>query len=138
MSLEGPYFEIAELAWPREGEGSKVDRVQRLGPDFRGGHYHLPYETHAEWVRSGTETKRLTALQQRIVSLGHSYRVARPIRKQGPDGKLYDVSQKFREQVHFFPFAGKKDLVDAASRIYDMEPAAPAVITQDVLEPEVV
>jgi hypothetical protein len=138
MAQEGPYFDVVELAWPREGDGSKVDRVQRLGPDFRGGHYHLPYETDAEWLRSGTNARRLTTLQQRMVTVGHGYRIARPIRKPGPDGKLYDLSQKLREQIHFFPFAGKKDVVDAASRVYDMEPVAPAIITQDVLEPEVV
>lgn len=138
MAQDGPYFEIAELAWPREGEGSKVDRVQRLGPDFRGGHYHLPYDTDADWLRDGVSTKKLTTLQQRMMSMGFAYRVARPIRRRDNEGKPYDLSTLMRSQVHFFPFAGKKDVIDAASRVYDMEPRAPAIIAPQMLEPEVV
>ena len=39
-------------------------------------------------------------------------------------------------QTHFFPFGGKKDLIDALSRIYDMEPHAPNFKEPSYLEPE--
>jgi hypothetical protein len=136
MAADGPYFDILELAWPREGEGSKVDRVQRLGPDFRGGHYHLPYDTDVEWLRDGVNVKKLTTLQQKMLAMGFSYRIARPIRRKDHQGKMYDLTQKLREQIHYFPYAGKKDAIDAASRVYDMEPRAPAIIAPQMLEPE--
>jgi hypothetical protein len=34
-------FEIIELAWPKDGPGSKEDRVQRLQPDFQAGKFYL-------------------------------------------------------------------------------------------------
>jgi hypothetical protein len=37
MEDEKRHFPITELAWPREGPGSKIDRIQRLEPDFRNG-----------------------------------------------------------------------------------------------------
>jgi len=39
-------------------------------------------------------------------------------------------------QVHYFPFGGLKDLVDAVSRIYDLDPRGPVHVDQDALEPE--
>lgn len=35
MRVEGEVWDITELAWPRDGEGSKIDRVQRSCPDIR-------------------------------------------------------------------------------------------------------
>jgi hypothetical protein len=38
-------------------------------------------------------------------------------------GKRIDDSvDRFRMQLSFFPFGGRKDLVDSASRLYDAEP----------------
>ena len=121
-------FDIEELAWPREGEGSKVDRVQRLGPDFRSHKFFLPYQT---------ETDKLTAAQRKMQN-GYEYRIAKPIRRKDEDGNIYDLTEQFRMQAHYFPFGGKKDLVDAASRIYDMEPKAPSTREPKYLEPSYV
>jgi hypothetical protein len=41
------------------------------------------------------------------------------------DGNLYDLTRQFIEQQMLYPFAQLKDLIDAASRIYDMEPKPP-------------
>jgi hypothetical protein len=49
---------------------------------------------------------------------------------------VYDVTERFRLQISYFPFGGLKDLVDAASRIYDIEPVAPVHVDQSSLEPE--
>ena len=48
MRVEGERWEIEELNWPREGEGSKIDRVQRLGPDFKLKRFFVPYPTDAD------------------------------------------------------------------------------------------
>lgn len=126
---EGGNFPIVELAWPREGDGSKIDRVQRLGPDFRGHKFYLPYDT---------DEKNLTNLQRKFSATGQTYRIARPIKRKDSQGGIYDVAKDFRLQVHFFPFGGKKDLLDASSRIYDMEPRAPNFNEPGYVEPQFV
>jgi hypothetical protein len=127
MGKEGPGFPIAELAWPRDSDVSKIDRVQRLGPDIRGHKLFLPYQT---------DPKNLTANQRKMVEQGYQYRIATPIRRKDENGNVYDVSEHLRLQVHYFPFGGKKDVIDAVARIYDMEPRAPIIIDTSRLEPE--
>ena len=124
---EGGYFEIVELAWPSEGEGSKIDRVQRLGPDVRAHKFFLPYNT---------DPKNLTKVQRNMVNTGYGYRVAQPIRKRDEVNEIYDLAKELKLQFHFFPFAGKKDLIDATGRLYDMEPRAPAFHEPGYTEPE--
>jgi hypothetical protein len=128
MRVEGERWDIEELTWPRDGEGSKVDRVQRLGPDIKGHRFYLPYPTDPE---------RLTKLQRKMVAAGYGYRVSQQIRRVDQDDKVYDVTERLRLQISFFPFGGLKDLVDAASRIYDMEPTPPEHVDQTSLEPEI-
>lgn len=126
MDVEGIVFPIEELAWPREGLGSKVDRVQRLIPDFRNGRFFIPYDT---------DDRRLTSTQKRVQQEGSPYRIARPIQQKDAQGNLYDVKKDFLEQVHYFPFGGLKDLIDATSRVYDMDVQAPLVMEEQDLEP---
>jgi hypothetical protein len=52
--------------------------------------------------------------------------VMTPIVKLDADGQAYDLTQTMFEQMQYIPFAPHDDLVDAASRIYDMDPVAPA------------
>lgn len=124
---EGGRFPIQELFWPREGEGSKVDRVQRLGPDIRTHKILLPY---------ATDPKNLTKLQQKMKDSGRDYLIAPQIRRKDEHGVIYDVAAQFKMQIHFFPFGGKVDLADAASRVYDLEPRAPKYNEQSYYEPE--
>jgi len=56
---------------------------------------------------------------------GQEHRIAKAIIRKDEDGKLYDVTRALMEEMMFFPFAPKDDLVDATSRIYDMEPTPP-------------
>jgi len=121
-------FPIEELEWPREGERSKNDRVQRLVPDIRGHRFYLPY---------ATDPDNLTNLQRRMIAEGYAYRVARPILRKDENGNKYDLTERLRLQVGFFPFGGLVDVVDAASRIYDMEPKVPVHVDDSQLEPEV-
>jgi hypothetical protein len=129
MKVEKLSFPIEELEWPREGEGSKIDRVQRLGPDIRSHKVFLPYPTNKE---------RLTRNQQQVSNGGHGYRVAQRIRRKDHEGNIYDLTDQMKTQIHYFPFGGLKDLVDAFSRIYDMAPTPPIMIDESSLEPEVV
>ena len=127
QKIENVRFEIVELEWPREGPGSKIDRVQRLGPDFRSHRFYLPYPTDSD---------RLTKAQGRMQAEGYGYRVAQPIKRKDEADQIYDLSERLKMQVHYFPFGGLKDLVDAVSRIYDLDPRGPVHVDQDALEPE--
>lgn len=124
--LENLSFEIEELAWPREGLGSKIDRVQRLGPDFRNGRFYIPYKT---------DEKNLTKLQREAKDNGWEHRIAWRIVRKGNEG-AYDLAEDFKMELHYFPLAGKKDLVDAISRIYDMDPVTPGTMRDKYVEPE--
>lgn len=121
-------FPIRELAWPREGPGSKEDRVQRLVPDAKNGRFHLPVK-----VRGDGETK----LQRRMrEEEGAPYRIMKPIRQRDQDGKIYDLGQRLVEEATLFPFGAHDDLIDAVSRVYDMEYTMPIAIDEKILEPE--
>jgi hypothetical protein len=124
---EGPSFDIEELAWPRDGDGSKVDRVQRLGPDLRSGRLWLPYKTDAD---------NLTNMQRKMVSTGYEHRISMSIKRVDENNKIYLLEDKFKMQLHYFPFAGKKDGPDAFSRIYDMQVTAPMPVSPTMIEPE--
>ena len=128
MKVTGVRFDIIECAWPREGPGSKIDRVQRLGPDFRSGKFFLPYPT---------DEKKLTANQLKMMP-GYGYRISKPMIRFDGENNKYDMVDQFRMQVHYFPFGGKKDLVDAASRVYDMEPHRPTYNEPNYAEPDYV
>lgn len=128
MKMPGrPKFEIHELAWPRDGEGSKIDRVQRLGPDLKEHKLFLPYDT---------DEKRLTSMQKGMKESGYPHRISKEIKRMDENGQIYDVSEQLKMQFHYFPFGGLKDLIDAASRIYDMEPRAPRLSEARYAEPE--
>jgi hypothetical protein len=121
-------FDIQELAWPREGGGAKTDRVQRLGPDLRSHKFFLPYET---------DEKNYTSAQRRMLQ-GYTYRIASRIRRKDENGDIYDLSEQLKMQIHYFPFGGKVDAIDATSRIYDMNPMAPTYREQRYHEPDFV
>lgn len=124
---QGGRFPILELQWPREGEGSKVDRVQRIGPDLRGHRIYMPYPTNPD---------RLTTNQRKFMNTGQGYRVSQIIKRKDENDAIYDLSAQFKLQIHFFPFGSFKDLADAFSRLYDMEPKPPRLNEATYYEPE--
>jgi len=125
--IERRSFEIAELEWSRDGERSKVDRVQRLVPDVRGHRLYLPYPT---------DDKALTRTQRNMIASGYEYRLSRPITRKDENDQKYDLADRLKLELSFFPFGGLKDLPDALSRIYDLEPVTPEVVDYTALEPE--
>lgn len=122
----GESFEVMEVAWPRDGTASKEDRVQRLEPDFRMGRFYLPMTVEGE-----------TANQRKLRESGQPFRIFSPIRRPDEDGQVYSLTERFEAQYLHFPFSTFKDLIDAISRIYDMEPTAPILIDESLLNPEV-
>lgn len=122
-------FPIEELAWPNDGPGSKDDRIQRLLPDIRSHAFHGPYPTDDE---------NITPYQVRMIASGYEHRISAKIEPLDHEGKAYDLWERFKLQASMYPFVDRKDLIDAVSRIYDMEPQAPQFIDSRILEPEVV
>ena len=98
-----------------------------MGPDLKSHAYFLPY---------ATDYDDLTSQQVRMIQSGYEYRLSQKIEQVDEDGIKYDLAERLRVQIGFYPFTGKKDLIDAASRIYDLDPRAPAWVDDGPIEPE--
>lgn len=120
-------FDITELRWPRDGEPSKRDRIQRLVPDIQSQRFSGPFFTSDD---------RLTKRQRRMLEEGQEHMISCPIKRIDENDEVYEVWTKFKAELEFFPYGAKKDLIDATSRIYDMEPTAPTHVDDSDLEPE--
>lgn len=78
-----------------------------------------------------------TANQKRIKEQGQGFRVFSPVKRRDHEGNLYSLNKGFLEEYLTYPFSAKKDLIDATSRIYDLDPCTPVIIDERMLEPEV-
>lgn len=152
---EQVFFPIEEVSWTREGskgEQGKRTRVERLEPDFRNERFYLPLAVIHDskpctWhVDRDPESKTfqsivyrevegLTSLQLRAIEVGSADLIAKAIKRYDEDGKIYDLTEKFIQEYLFFPFGEYKDLVDASSRVYDLEIRPPVVIHKVAGEP---
>lgn len=134
-----PRFEITEVAWVKDGQQGKTFRVERLEPDFRRGRFYVPGRVWHDSLPDGPDVARweikedtdefeyrvcpgLERFEREVRGRGQAWRCFDPIRRVDQDGKIYDLTRVFFEEYRFFPFSPRKDLVDAMSRIYDMEP----------------
>ena len=153
MKIDGSFI-IKELAAPAGmGNASKIDRVQRLDPDLRRHKLFLPYPTHPNKLTSNQmrllnmKPEELTSMNMTVseymngTSAKHiAYRLSKIIKRKDSDGVIYDLSAQLVEQIHYFPHGGKVDLIDALSRIYDMDMTPP--FDQDyskwTLEPDLI
>lgn len=126
MQRDKDAFEIHELNWTSDGAQAKDDRVQRLQPDFLSKKFYLAAITPTE-----------TANQKRIREQGQAFRIFQPVKRRDHEGNMYALNQGFLEEFLTYPFSAKKDLIDAVSRLYDMEPTPPILIDERMLEPEV-
>lgn len=125
MEIEKDAWTIKELAWPNEGPGSKLDRIQRLEPDFRNGRFYLI-----------AQVDKPTSAQTKMTKDGHGFRVLNPIKRRDHTGKVYNLTVDFVQQFIPYPFVSHDDLLDATSRIYDMDPRPPIIMDDKMLEPE--
>jgi hypothetical protein len=78
-----------------------------------------------------------TRAQRACEVLGERFRIVRPIVRLDEDHNVYDLTRAFIEEALFFPFAPHDDLIDACSRIYDMQPVAASKWERAEWEPPV-
>lgn len=135
MQADKEAFEIIELNWVREGGQSKDDRVQRLQPDFMGKKFYLAMVCQRKDA-TGAIVPYETANQKKVREGGQGFRVFSPVRRKDHEGNAYSLNKGFIEEFLPYPFSAKKDLIDATSRIYDMDPVGPIIIDERALEPE--
>lgn len=126
MQRDKEAFDITELAWPREGPGSKLDRIQRLVPHFRQGRFFL-----AEVVKGETSNQR------RVIEAGQPWRVFTPTRRPNYLGEIYSLNKELISEYLTYPFSVHDDVLDACSRVFDIDAAAPIVINRQALEPAI-
>lgn len=147
-------FDIHELNWTFEGtkgEQGKETRVERLEPDFRNGHFYLPLAVIKDskpmvWsIDDDSESKTYNSIiwqdvqgwtkrQKEAIDAGSLDLVAKAIKRVDEEKHIYDLTLKFMEEYQFFPFGRYKDLIDAASRIYDMDVTTPQITNKHVGE----
>lgn len=137
-------FPIVELNWVSESVISKDDRVQRLQPDFITKKFYLAMVCQ-RLVKVGVDETGKdifepqafeTTNQRKVREGGQPYRVFSPVKRRDHEGAIYSLNKGFLEEYLTYPFSTKKDLIDAVSRVYDMEPVPPILVDQRALEPE--
>jgi hypothetical protein len=60
-----------------------------------------------------------------LAESGQGHRIVRPIKRRNEDGSVYDLTREWMNEALFYPSAPKRDLIDASSRIYDVNASAP-------------
>jgi len=145
MKLQGYSFNIEEVNWPREGSHSKDERIKRLQPDHQNWRFFYPDTFRLVKEGNGISFVNVvehgqrvyTKLQLKAIQAGEEYLVAKPIKHKDENGKIYDLMEKFmKNEYFFFPNTTYKDFFDAMSRIYDMDPSPPQIVTDaDTLPP---
>lgn len=151
MVRENNLFKIEELNTPRQGRHSKDDRIERLEPDIREGRFLLPCSAYhpdhgadcywAVWTAEMAEraAKKGETPNYRINQIIYwkiegptkrqsqvrEHRMVTALRRRDEDGRIYDVTRAFIEEMLLHPFGAYNDLIDASSRIYDLDPHAP-------------
>ena len=151
MERDKEAFEVIELNWTSDGTKAKDDRVQRLQPDFKGGKFYLamvcqrkvPLLDGNNRPVLGADGKPVmvmepyeTSNQKKVREGGQSFRIFKPVRAKDHEGNVYSLNKGFLDEYLTYPISAKKDLIDAASRLYDLEPVPPVLIDESILEPE--
>src|SRR4030095_218764 len=84
------------------------------------------------------EAKTETKLMARTAHAAEKLSLMRPIKQKDEEGRLYDLTLRFIVEYLAHPAPGAfDDLIDAVSRIHNMEIMPPVTINQRDLEPEI-
>jgi phage terminase large subunit-like protein len=162
---ENNYFEIEELNTPRQGGHSKDDRIERLEPDIRDGKFFVPMVAHhpdyggscliSVWREQEEKLaaergvkhdfhvgqvvyrtmKGPTKRQQNCEVTAQKYRIVTALKRRDENNDVYDVTRVLIDELVRHPFAPHDDLIDAVSRIYDIDPQPPVQYEAQSTEP---
>jgi hypothetical protein len=165
MNRENEHFLIEELNTPKQGGHSKNDRIERLEPDIREGRFYLPCVAHnpdhgglcywSVWTEEHEKRREaqnlpkkfsvgqviyrkminLSKRQQECEATAQRHRIVTAIKRRDENNDVYDVTRAFVDEMVKHPFGQYEDLLDAASRIYDLEPEAPIAYEASSTEP---
>jgi hypothetical protein len=109
-------FPIKELQSALNGSSRKKDRIERIQPDLIHGNIFLPYPTDPD---------RLTKLQLAAIRDNCQYRISKVIKRKNELKQIYNLCDVLVMELDIYPYGKLVDLIDALSRIYDMEINAP-------------
>jgi hypothetical protein len=82
-----------------------------------------------------TRTKKMLEMERS----GQRHRVVEAIWRKDENGEIYDLTRILMDELRYHPFGAHDDLIDAAARIYDMQPYPPELYERgstDSLEQE--
>jgi phage terminase large subunit-like protein len=135
MQRTGDAFTITELSWPQEGPASKIDRIQRMVPDFGHGKFYLPAAVTREV--DGKRVPSESARQIKMRDEGQAWRILKPTVRRDHEGNAYSLNKMFLDEYLVYPFSKHDDFLDSCSRLYDMDYHTPVIVDERSLEPEV-
>jgi phage terminase large subunit-like protein len=82
-----------------------------------------------------TPMRDLTKAQQRCVMTAQKNRIVTALQRRDENGDIYDLTRAFIDEMVRHPFAPHDDLIDATSRIYDIDPMPPQLYEAQSTEP---
>lgn len=143
-----PTIPIEEVKWPRQGPQNKADRIERIVPDARQERFFLPALVHlpgrgaclwrmGESYIEHRDQRGELGEHARARTRGETYRVVETLKRLDKDRNIYDLTTAFLEEARLHPFGSHDDLLDAVSRVYDLDPVPPIVISDTALIPRV-
>lgn len=77
----------------------------------------------------------LTRDQRACEATFQTFRIVTALKRRNEDGDMYDLTRVFIEEARLHPFAPHDDLIDAVSRIFDMEPKKPTPFESIAAQP---
>ncbi len=58
------------------------------------------------------------------------------VKRRDHEGNIYSLNAMYLKEYMVYPFSAHDDVLDASSRIYDMEMSPPVIVNQADLQPE--
>ena len=134
---------LTDIVMPVMGGKEMADALRTSHPDtkilFTSG-YSQDAMGHHGVLRPGLlflqKPYISTTLARKVREAGQAFRIYSPIRRRDHEGHAYSLVQMMLDEYLYYPFSVHDDLMDAISRVEDMEPTPPIVIDERELEPE--
>ena len=136
MRIENYGFALTELNWTMDSSRSKDTRIARMEPDFRLSRFYLPGPVWRRGIGAATWSvvdgevryealRDISTAQRDAIERGDRALLARAIKRADENNEVYDLTVRWIEEFVDHPYGQYDDLIDAGSRVYDMQVAAP-------------